>query len=63
MAHQQQFTPPRGFVPPGTPAWQSLPSAVRVAVWVWAVFTIASAVGAVILALLFVLGFSVAVLS
>jgi len=24
---QQQFIPPRSYAPPGTPAWQSLPSA------------------------------------
>ena len=52
----QQFTPPRGSVLPGTPAWQSIPSAVRFAVWVWAISVIVSVAGAVIVALLFMLG-------
>lgn len=53
MAHQQQPIPPRGVVPPGTPAWQSLPTAIRVAVWMWAVITIASVIGSALAAVIF----------
>ena len=59
---QPQFTPPRGHVPPGTPAWQSIPSAVRFAVWVWAISVIASLAGAAILLVLFAIGINAAIL-
>ena len=55
MTHPQQFTPPRGYVAPGTPAWQSLPTAVRFAVWVWTVLMIASVIGGAIFAVLWML--------
>jgi hypothetical protein len=57
---QPQFTPPPTYKPTyvaATPptAWQSLPSAVRFAVWVWTVCMIASVVGAAIFAVLWML--------
>lgn len=60
---QVPFTPPRGWVPPGTPAWQSVPKPVRFAVWVWAVMVIAGAVGAALLLLLVIVGANLAVWS
>jgi hypothetical protein len=58
MAHQQQYTPPRGFVAPGTPAWQSMPSAVRFAVWLWAVATIVSFTGGAVIAVFMFLAYA-----
>lgn len=62
MSQQQQipFTPPRGTVPPGTPAWQSIPKPVRLAIWIWAVCVIVGTIGAAVGAALWFLVLSAA---
>ena len=43
-------------------AWESVPSGVRFAVWVWAVSVIAAVVGGVLFLALFVIGINIAML-
>lgn len=48
---------------PAPTAWKSVPGAVRVAVWVWAISILLSLAMAVVLGVLFLLGFYAAILS
>ena len=70
MSNQQQYpnrppfeggpqsTEPRplAVIPMPPTAWQSIPSPVRFAAWVWAISVIVGVAGAALFAVLFVLG-------
>lgn len=55
--HEQPetFQPVHEFIPQPT-AWQSVPGAVRFAVWLWAISVIVGFVVAVVMAVAFLLG-------